>query len=195
MKKLLFLLALTIAIPVFGEGYKPGDTVKDFRLKNIDGEYVSMSDYDDASGFIVVFTCNGCPYAQAYEDRIKELDREFKAKGYPVIAINPNSPVAKPADSFEKMQERAAQKEFTFPYLVDETQEVYKTWGATVTPHVFVVEKVKDKMKVAYIGAVDNNYKDAASADQHYVKDAVNALLASSKPATSSTKAIGCGIK
>ena len=195
MKKLMILLLFLGTGLVYAEGYKPGDSASDFKLKNVDNKLVSLSDYPDALGFIVVFTCNGCPYAKAYEDRIIALDKEFKDKGYPVIAINPNSPEAKPADSFEKMKERSAEKGFTFPYLVDETQDVYKTYGATVTPHVFILNKESKDLKVAYIGTIDNNYKDAGSADKHYVRDAVNSLLAGKSPSEKLTKAIGCGIK
>ncbi len=92
----------------------------DFKLKNVDGKMVSLSDYRDAKGFIVIFTCNPCPYAVAYEDRIIDLDKEFKPKGYPVIAVNPNSVAASPEDSFEKMVIRAKEKGFTYPYLFDE---------------------------------------------------------------------------
>ena len=195
MKKMLFFVFLFSSTLLFAEGLKPGDEAVDFKLKNVDGKMVSLSDYSDASGFILVFTCNGCPYAKAYEDRLIELDKEFKSKGFPVVAVNPNSPEAKPADSFEKMQQRAKDKGFTFPYLVDAEQTVYKEYGATVTPHVFVLVKEEEMMRVAYVGTIDNNYKDAGSADKHYVKDAVNSLLAGNCPDTKETKAIGCGIK
>lgn len=195
MKKLLFLAFLFASTLGFAEGLKPGDKAVDFKLKNVDGKYVSLSDFDKAKGYILIFTCNGCPYAIAYEDRIIELDKEFKSKGYPVIAINPNSPEAKPADSFEKMVERSKDKGFTFPYLVDADQSVYKEYGASVTPHVFILTKSGKKMEVAYVGTIDNNYKDAAKADKHYVKDVVNSLLAGNSPKVTETKAIGCGIK
>ena len=110
-------------------------------------------------------------------------------------AGNAMSEAVEDTDSFEKMQKRAKEKGFTFPYLVDETQDIYKEYGATVTPHVFVLVKKADKLKVAYVGTIDNNYKDASAADKHYVKDAVNSLLAGSSPELKETKAIGCGIK
>jgi peroxiredoxin len=195
MKNIFIVLLFVVSTLAYSEGYKPGDSAEDFKLKNVDNNFVSLSDYSEARGFIVIFTCNGCPYALAYEERIIALDKEFKSQGFPVIAINPNSPEAKPADSFDKMQERALEKGFTFPYLVDGTQEVYKAYGATVTPHVFVLQKHSDDLKVAYIGTIDNNYKDADAADKHYVQDAVKSLLSGSVPVTDLTKAIGCGIK
>jgi len=196
MKSLLtFAFAIIISIPLMSQGYEVGDYATDFKLRNVDGKYISLTDYDDAKGFIVIFTTNHCPYAVAWEDRIIELDMMFKSKGYPVIAINPNSAEAYPADSYEKMIERADEKGFTFPYLHDEKQEIYKMYGATKTPHVFILNKDSDKFKVEYIGAIDNNYRDAEKADEHYVQDAVRSLLAGQKPDPDFTRAIGCGIK
>jgi len=195
MKKILIALLFLGSATVYAEGYKLGEIVSDFKLKNIDNTYVSLSDFDDSKGFIVIFTCNHCPVAKAYEDRIIALDKEFSEKAYPVIAINPNSPEVKPEDSFEKMQERAKEKGFTFPYLVDDTKEVCNAYGATVTPHVFILQKESDDLKVAYIGTIDNNYRDASAADKHYVKDAVNSLLAGNSPEIEETKAVGCSIK
>lgn len=165
------------------------------NLKNVDNSLVSLEDYKDAKGFIVVFTCNHCPYSVAYEDRIIVLDATFKTKGYPVVAINPNNPKAYPDDSFDNMQIRAKDKGFTFPYLFDDGQKIYPQYGATKTPHVYVLEKTPQGNIVRYIGAIDNNYKDASAADQKYVEDAVNALLKGEKVPVEVTKAIGCSIK
>lgn len=176
-------------------GYDIGDTVTDFSLKNIDGEMVSLSDYDQAKGFIITFTCNTCPYAVAYEQRIIELDKKFAAKGYPVIAIMPNNTSIKPGDSFEAMQRRAKDKGYTFPYLIDEKQEVYPQFGATKTPHMFVLEKTKKGNVVRYIGAIDDNYQDASAVKEKYVENAVNALLNNKEVKQTKTRAIGCSIK
>jgi peroxiredoxin len=188
---LLFLVSLS----VFADGYKVGDKADDFKLKNIDGSVVSLSDYEDAKGFVVIFTCNGCPYAVAYQDRIIDLDKKFKSKGYPVIAINPNDIDIKPEDSLEGMKKRSKEKGFTFPYLKDETQEVYRTYGATRTPHVYVLQKEGDDLVVKYIGAIDNNYQDASKADEKYLENALIALGNGKDPDPSFTKAIGCSIK
>lgn len=177
------------------KGYKVGDKATDFSLKNVDGNMVSLSDFDSAKGFLVIFTCNTCPYAQAYEDRIIALDAKYKPQGVPVIAINPNNPSAKPGDSFEKMKERAAEKGFTFPYLFDEGQKVYPQYGATRTPHVFLLEKTDLGNMVKYIGAIDDNYQDASQVDEKFVEDAVDAMLAGNEINPKTTKAIGCGIR
>ena len=176
-------------------GYKVGDVATDFSLKNVDETNVSLKDMKDAKGYIVIFTCNHCPYAQAYEERIIALDKKYKDQGYPVVAINPNDPVKVEDDSFEKMQERAEEKGFTFPYLLDEGQEIYPQYGATKTPHVFVLEKTDDGNVVKYIGAIDDNYEDASAVTKKYVEDAVDALLAGEEVQVTETKAIGCSIK
>ncbi len=176
-------------------GYQIGDEAADFKLKNIDGKTVSLADYPSAKGFIVVFTCNHCPYAVKYEDRIKELDKMYKDKGYPVIAINPNDPQVQPQDSFDAMKVRAKEKGFSFPYLFDEGQQVYPKYGATKTPHVFLLKKEKGKNIVKYIGAIDNNFEDPNDVSEYYVRDAVNALLKNESIKTEKTAAIGCTIK
>ncbi|WP_435625024.1 thioredoxin family protein [Flagellimonas sp.] len=199
--KILGALILLISMASFvgktsaEKGYDIGDTATDFTLKNIDGKMVSLSDYSDAKGFLVIFTCNTCPYAVAYEDRIIELDAKYKSKGVPVIAINPNNPSAKPGDSFDKMKVRAKEKGFTFPYLLDEGQKVYPQFGATRTPHVYLLEKTAGGNVVKYIGAIDDNYQDATQVDEKYVEDAVDAMLAGKEIKVTSTRAIGCTIK
>ncbi len=196
MKRLiLFSFGLFLSLSLWAQGYKPGDKAIDFNLKNIDGKMVSLKDYKSAKGFIVIFTCNHCPYAKAYEDRIIELDKKYKAKGYPVIAINPNDPEAYPADSFDKMKERASEKGFTFPYLLDESQDIAKTYGALKTPHVYVLEKKGKELTVKYTGAIDDNYQDESAVQEKYVENAVNNLLNNKDIAVTTTKAIGCGIK
>ncbi|WP_296385314.1 redoxin domain-containing protein, partial [Winogradskyella sp.] len=147
------------------KGYDVGDIATDFSLENIDGNMVSLSNYKDAKGFIVVFTCNTCPYAVAYEDRVEALNKKYADKGYPVIAIMPNNTEIKPGDNMkamQAMQARAKAKGFTFPYLMDKGQEIYPQYGATKTPHVYILEKTKKGNEVKYIGAIDDNYKDAS---------------------------------
>ncbi|PKQ69905.1 thioredoxin family protein [Raineya orbicola] len=179
-----------------GDGYKPGDKARDFSLKNIDGKMLSLATFPEATkGAIVVFTCNHCPFSKMYEDRIIALDAKYKPKGYPVVAINPNDPSRVPDDSFEKMIERAKEKGFTFPYLVDETQEIAKTYGATNTPHVFVLEKKGKDWIVRFVGAIDDNAKDASQVKERYVEEAVDNLLSGKKVSKAQVKAIGCTIK
>ena len=196
----VLVLALAVQTSVFaqgsaGKGYKPGDVATDFKLKNVDGKFVSLADYSKAKGYIVVFTCNHCPYAVAYEDRIIALDKKYASKGYPVIAINPNDPAAQPKDSYQAMQVRAKEKAFSFPYLFDDGQKIYPQYGATKTPHVFVLNKEKGKNVVRNIGATDNNYADAADVSERYVEAAVDALLAGKEVKQTTTAAIGCSIK
>ncbi|MBI1228198.1 MAG: redoxin domain-containing protein [Bacteroidetes bacterium] len=213
MKKLILFISMAVLVAGFilapklsnqgksnvvaSTGLDIGQTAPDFKLKNVDGRMLSLAEVKDVNGmspkgFIVVFTCNTCPYANMYEDRIIELNNRFSPKGWPVIAIQPNDTNIKPGDSFEEMQVRAKEKNFTFPYLIDEKQEVYPKYGATKTPHVFVLDA---KRTVKYIGAIDNNPQDAADASRHYVAEAIEAIEAGKTPDPSVTKAIGCGIK
>ncbi len=196
MKKLFLLGTAIVALASFSTmGYKVGDKAMDFKLKNVDDKMVSMADYPNAKGVIVVFTCNHCPFAKAYEDRIIALDNKYRPMNYPVIAINPNDPDAVAEDNYATMQERAKAKNYPFPYLVDATQEIAKTYGATRTPHVFVLQKSGNDYIVKYIGAIDDNSDDPKAVKEKYVEEAVDALLAGKPVTTDNTKAIGCGIK
>ncbi len=196
MKNSLVILFLSfLSLNLIAQGYSVGDKAADFKLLNVDGNYVQLSDYEDAKGFIVIFTCNHCPYSIAYEDRINDLNRMFAHEGYPVIAINPNDSVVQPQDSYSKMIVRAREKSFGFPYLLDATQEVFREYGATRTPHVYLLNREEESLVVRYIGAIDNNYEDAAKATEKYVESAINSLKAGEKPEPDFTKAIGCTIK
>lgn len=181
-------------LPVKQKGYEIGDSATDFALTSVSGKTVSLSDFKSAKGFIVIFTTNHCPYAKAYQDRIIDLDKKYKEKGYPVIAINPNDSNDYPEDSFEVMKIRSQQAGFTFPYLMDKDQRVYPQYGATKTPHTFVLQKNDDQYKVRYIGAIDDNYQNPKAVEQHYVQDAVDALLNGREVPVKRTKAIGCSI-
>ncbi len=188
--------ALTISADKSADGgYDIGDIATDFNLKNIDGKMVSLADYKNAKGYIVIFTCNTCPYAVAYEDRIIALDKKYKEKGYPVIAIMPNNPNSKPGDAYEQMQKRAKVKGFTYPYLMDEGQKIYPQYGAAKTPHVYVLQKTKNGNQVKYIGAIDDNYQDVDAVEAKYAEDAVDALLNGNEVPETKTRAIGCSIK
>ncbi len=204
MKKLLKwlpLVLIAIIISAFtpqtitNAPYKVGDIAEDFSLKNIDGKMVSLADYDQAKGFIITFTCNTCPYAVAYEDRIIALHKKYAPKGYPVIAIMPNDTDIKPADNLEAMKVRAQEKGFTFPYLIDKNQTVFPKFGATKTPHMFILQKTDKGHVVRYIGAIDDNYKDASAVTTKYVENAVDALLAGKTIKQAETRTIGCSIK
>ncbi len=190
----LFWMA-QFGIPV-SDGYEVGDSATDFKLKGVNGEWVSMENYTDANGFIVIFTCNHCPYSKAYEDRIIEIQNQYEPKGYPVIAINPNDAGSYPSDSYENMQKRAIEKGFNFPYLHDENQEIAATYGALKTPHVYLLDMENDgKLRVAYIGAIDDKPYRPNDVSARFLEDAVNALISGKKPDPNYVKAVGCSIK
>lgn len=196
MKRLLLIPIMMLFSFVFAQdGYKLDQKIADFSLKNIDGEMVSLSGLKDTKGAIIIFTCNHCPYAKLYEDRIIGLNKTYASKGYPVVAINPNDAEKQPDDSFDKMIERAKEKGFTFPYLLDETQEVAKAFGANKTPHVFIVQKKGNDFVLKYIGAIDDNPQNVEDVEEKFVENAVNAILAGKKPPKNNTRAIGCTIK
>lgn len=216
MKKIIFGILLTIvAIGVFAAmknvnentstsdpipqvhidetmGYKVGDIATDFKLKNVDESMVSLASIKNAKGYIVTFTSNVCPFALMYEDRLIELHKEFAPKGYPVVAINSNDPALQEGDSFENMKKRASEKEYPFVYLVDERQKIYPQYGATKTPHIFLLDK---DFRVQYIGTIDDNVDAPEEVETRYVADAISALENGKLPDPNFTKAIGCPIK
>ncbi len=180
--------------PTF-QGYDIGDVATDFTLKNIDNQSVSLADYENARGFIVIFTCNTCPYAVQYEDRIIALNNKYVDQGFPVIAIMPNNPIIKTGDNPKAMKDRATSKGFTFPYLFDEGQKIYPQYGATKTPQVYVLEKTNEGNIVRYIGAIDDNYKDTKLVNTKYVEEAIEALKSGRAIEETKTRTIGCSIK
>lgn len=190
------LFAFKSNFTAFNEkGYGIGDIVTDFRLKSTAGGNFALSENRSVKGYIVVFTCNHCPFSKAYENRIMALDKKYAAQGYPVVAINPNDPSAYEEDSFENMQTVAKAKGYTFVYLQDEAQVVTRAFGATRTPSVYVLKREGDKFTVQYLGGIDDNTQDANSVTKHYVEDAVNNLLVSKPVVVNSTKSVGCAIK
>ena len=199
MKKLFFALSLLVCammtqayLSVPTSGYAIGDKVEDFKLKNIDGSWIQFSDFAGDGGAIVVFTCNTCPYAQLYEDRLIKLNDQFSGQGFPILAINPNDPKMKPGDSFEAMQQRSADKGFTFPYVFDAEQTIFPRFGATRTPQAYVIDS---EMKLRYSGAIDDNPQNGADVSINYLENAIAAVKAGNDPDPLTVKAIGCGIK
>lgn len=178
-------------VSIKSNGYQVGDVAADFNLKNIDDKMVSLDGIKDAKGYIVVFTCNSCPVSIAYEDRIIDLHKKYAPMGYPVVAINPNDPDLKQDDSFDEMKVRAAEKEFPFMYLFDEGQKVYPQYGATRTPHVFLLDKDR---RVRYIGAIDDS-RDDSTIKNKYVEMAIAQMEKGENPNPPFTKAMGCSIK
>ncbi|MEN2412359.1 thioredoxin family protein [Flavobacterium mesophilum] len=198
MKKIIILLVLTFTAwlsQAQTATLKPGDPAPDFKLKNVDNKEVSFASFPKAKGFIVVFTCNTCPYAVAYEQRIIELDKKFRPQGYPVIAINPNDPEASKADAFNKMQDLAKEKNYPFPYLFDAGQVITDQYGAKHTPHIFIVSKTSKGNVIEYVGAIDNDPEGTKAEKTKYAEDAIAALQSNKKPAVTQTKEIGCTVK
>jgi thiol-disulfide isomerase/thioredoxin len=163
-----------------------------FSLKGVDGKTVSSDDFGGAEALAVVFWCNHCPYVRAWEDRVIELQREYADKGVQFVLINSNDARKYPGDSFEEMQKRAREKSYPFPYLVDETQEVARQYGAERTPEIFLYDGSRE---LRYHGAPDDNYEDPKAVTQRFLRDAIEAVLAGRAPATSETPARGCTVK
>lgn len=195
MKKLIVLIAAFVSSLAFSQGYKIGENVKDFSLKNvINGDEVNLKKYVSAKGAIVVFTCNHCPFSQMYEQRIIDLHNKY-AKDFPVIAINSNDVKASPDDSPEKMKALASEKSYPFPYTFDASQEVAKAFGAQRTPHVFILKRNGENFSLEFIGAIDDNAQDANAVKEKYVEKAIDEMLAGKPVSNKSVKAIGCTIK
>jgi len=176
-------------------GYAIGDTVQDFKLKNVDGKFLFTKDLTHAKGLVIVFTCNHCPYALKYEDRLNYLNKTYGPKGFPLLAISSSDPVNIPEDSYEGMVKWSKEHNFSFPYLFDEQQSVAKAFGARRTPEAFVLFKEKGKWKLKYRGAIDDNGADPEGVKSHYVEDAINALLSGKSVPVAETKSVGCSIK
>jgi len=157
-------------------------------LAGVDGQKHSLSEHADAKAVVVVFTCNHCPVAQSYEDRLVQLAADYQGQGVELVAINVSN---LESDKLPAMKERAEEKGFKFDYLYDPSQEIGRAYGATVTPDVFLLDGAGN---VAYIGAIDDNMNES-KATKHYLRDAIDAVLAGSKPQTDTTKPIGCGIR
>jgi peroxiredoxin len=164
----------------------------DVPMKNVDGRTLTLGELVGKSGTLVVFTCNHCPFAQAWEKRIAELGNTSLSRGVGVVAINSNDPVRVPDDGYEQMQKRAKALSLSFPYVVDDTQNVARAFGATRTPEAFLFD---GGGKLVYHGTIDDNYEHPSEVHEHYLRDALDQLLAGEAIATSETKAVGCSIK
>ena len=163
-----------------------------FALPDTEGRLTRSEDFDAAPVLGVIFTCNHCPYAQAWEDRLIALQRAYAGRGVRFVLINANDPARVPDDSPERMRERARAKAYPFPYLFDATQEVARAYGATRTPEIFLFDAAR---VLRYHGAPDDNYEDPAAVRQPYLRDAVEALLRGAAPPVAETRPVGCTIK
>lgn len=162
------------------------------KMKNVDGKMVAIADIKGKAGTLVVFTCNHCPFAKGWEERIVELGNSYSKKGVGVILVNANDPAAHEDDGYAQMQERAKSRGMQVPYVVDETSAVAKAFGASVTPEAFLFDKAG---KLVYHGAVDDNHREADKVQKHYLKDALDAVVAGKAPPVPESKSMGCGIK
>ncbi|MEM6268315.1 MAG: thioredoxin family protein [Bacteroidota bacterium] len=168
----------------------------EFTLRNIDERTVSLDDFRDRAIIVVVFTCNHCPYAIAYERRLVELQARFAEQGVQFIAINPNDAQKYPEDSFARMQDRHAQRGFNFPYLHDESQDIARAYGAQRTPHVFMLARQADSsLRKVYQGGIDDDYQDARAVKETWLADAIQATLAQPDRPLQETLAVGCSVK
>ena len=197
----LFILLGLVPVDTFSQspqkhlGYKVGDVVTNFSLKDIDGELRSLNAYQQAKGIILIFTSQHCPFAKAYEDRILALSNKFTPLGFPVIAVNSSDPAIHQDDSIEKIKDRVKSKGFQFPYLIDDNQILAKAFGASRTPQAYILMRNGSKFTVQYLGMIDDNPQDGASVSKLYVEDAVSNLLARKPVVITHTKPIGCVIK
>ena len=169
-----------------------GDSAPDFHLVGVDDKKYSLANFEDKKVVAVMFSCNHCPIVKAYEGRFVEIQRDYGEKGFVLIAINPNNDITHPEDSFKNMKIRAKEKSFNFPYLRDESQKVAKAYGATRTPEVFVFD---EKRTLCYHGRIDDNVYEPTQVQQHYLRDALDAILAGNNVSTKDTAPVGCTIK
>lgn len=169
-----------------------GSEAPDFSLPATDGKTYGLASFQDAKALCVVFSCNHCPYVQAYEDRFVALQKDFGARGFQLLAVNANDAAEYPEDNFEAMQQRAKDKHFNFPYLQDESQAVAKAYGAVRTPHVFLFD---GQRKLAYVGRIDDSWNAPDKVTRRELAEAVEDLLAGKPVRTPETYAVGCTIK
>jgi thiol-disulfide isomerase/thioredoxin len=164
----------------------------DFRLPAVDGQSYARDDFAPASVLVVMFICNHCPYVKAVEDRIIELARVYGPRGVQLVGICANDASNYPDDAFDKLAERWRAKNYGFPYLHDESQQVARRFGAVCTPDIFVFDRAR---RLAYRGRLDDSWKDPTRVTRRELADALEALLAGGRPAPDQKPSIGCSIK
>ena len=208
MKRLQTLFISLLLSPMFGFSVEDpktleiGSTAPDFKLPGVDGKTYSLASFKSAKVLVIIFTCNHCPTAQAYEDRLIQLTKDYRDKGVALVAISPNDPNAVQltelgysdlSDSFEEMKLRSKEKGFNFPYLYDgETQATSKAYGPVATPHVFIFDKDR---KLQYHGRIDDVEKPTGTPKNLDTRNAIEALVSGKKPAVQTTKVFGCSVK
>jgi peroxiredoxin len=197
MKKQFFLfyvIAFTFALSSF-TFIEKDKTISNFKLKSATtNKWVSLSDYKDAKGFIVIFTCNKCPMAKFYSQRLNQMNEKYKKMGVPLVALNSMDTLAYAEESFRRMQIKVNKEQLNFPYLQDKKQNVAKEFKAANTPQAFVIWKFKGKYAIQYEGAIDDNAGDTDKVKNHFLTDAVDQLLQGNKVKVSKSESFGCKI-
>lgn len=171
---------------------RPGDHMIEFKLPGVDNQKYTAHEFKGKKAIVIIFSCNHCPYVQAWEDRMIEIQKDYADRDVQLVAINSNDPQKYSEDNFENMKKRAQEKGFNFPYLYDESQEIAHAYGAERTPEVFLFD---GKAMLRYHGAIDDNYEDPAEVQKHYLRDALDSVLAGDNPEIPSTPPVGCTIK
>jgi len=190
-------LILLLSSMVLTFGFNSSEDKKlltDFSLLNVDGNFVSLKDYPNAKGFMIVFTCNHCPFAKLYPERLNALNTKYKPLGIPLIAISSTDSILYEEDGYIQMVEKAKLEQFNFPYLSDNLQVVAKQYNAQKTPHAFIIWKEKKEWKIKYSGAIDDNGSEPEKVENPYLSIAADQLLAGKKVSTPETKSIGCQV-
>lgn len=199
MKKSI-LVVLCALLAVFISSFKlpvsifENKTISDFKLRNTEGKYVSLSDYKNAKGFIVIFTCNHCPFAKLYTQRMNEMKTKYGVLNVPLIAINSMDTAVYEDESFAMMKTRAKVGKFNFQYLHDVQQNVGKNFGAEHTPKAYVIWKEGNTWKIKYSGLIDDNGAEPKQVKNPYLQNAVDQLLAGKEVTTPSPQSMGCAI-
>lgn len=188
----ILLLAFILASPI--SAIEIGDKAPktDVKMKNANGDKLSIADVKGENGTLVIFTCNSCPWAKAWEDRIVEIGNEFQQKGVGVIAINSNDPSVNSEDGFDVMKERVSEKEYNFPYVMDPKSQVAKAFDATRTPEAFLFD---DNGELVYHGTIDDDAYNPDQVEEKYLREALQAVANNNPVPKNKTKAIGCTIK
>ncbi|MBS1514773.1 MAG: thioredoxin family protein [Bacteroidetes bacterium] len=192
MKKISLLLLVLYA---FFTGFSGGEkNIDDFALKNVDGRLISLKDFPDAKGFVIIFTSNGCPFAKLYPQRMNELNLKYTPLGIPLIAVNSSDTLQFEENSFTQMAQTSKDGNFNFAYLSDADQIAAKNFGAKKTPQAFVVWKENNQWVIKYSGAIDDNGAEPQKVQNKFVENALNELLNGQEVKVKETKAIGCSI-
>jgi peroxiredoxin len=190
---IVFALPLTLLAPSAG-ALEIGSAMpqRDVEMRSVGGGEVSLAKVAGSKGTLVIFTCNHCPWAKAWETRIAALGNAYRGRGVGVVAINSNDPTGYPEDGFDAMVKRAKDRGFQFPYVVDRGSTVARAFGAERTPEAFLFDA---NGTLVYHGTIDDNADNASAVKQHFLRDALEAVANGQPVAVKETKALGCGIK